>query len=115
MRLDSEQERQRQIAVSIAARFGDQPVELCLCALPVGDDRCGVGAVASTASGGGLFVHTDDEPVLVGIISTVANDLSTNGVVPLASLAELLRQPQRYRYPTDTMTSGVETTRVRRN
>jgi len=34
--------------------------------------------------------------VLVGILSTVTADLSANGVVPLASLHELLEHPDRY-------------------
>lgn len=48
------------------------------------------------ASGGGLFVHDNGKPILVGIISTVAPDLTYNGVVPLASLRELLENPAQY-------------------
>ena len=48
------------------------------------------------ASGGGLFVVNDGELVLVGILSTVTNDLTANGIVPLASLHELLEHPDRY-------------------
>jgi hypothetical protein len=66
------------------------------------------------ASGGGLFVRTAGAIVLVGIISTVAYDLSSNGVVPLASLAALLRQPARYRYPTDALTSPGDSVEVAR-
>ncbi len=66
------------------------------------------------ASGGGLFVRTAGAIVLVGIISTVAHDLSSNGVVPLASLAALLRQPARYRYPTDALTPPVDSVEVER-
>ena len=36
--------------------------------------------------------------MLVGIVSTVAFDLSLNGVVPLESLRELLRHPEKYRH-----------------
>ena len=48
------------------------------------------------ASGGGLYAQQDDELLLVGIVSTVTADLSTNGVVPIASLRELLEHPDRY-------------------
>ncbi len=34
--------------------------------------------------------------MLVGILSTVTADLSANGIVPLASLHELLKHPDRY-------------------
>ena len=48
------------------------------------------------ASGGGLFTEDNGELVLVGILSTVTADLSANGIVPLASLHELLEHPDRY-------------------
>ena len=48
------------------------------------------------ASGGGLFTEDNGELVLVGILSTVTVDLSVNGIVPLASLHELLEHPDRY-------------------
>ena len=48
------------------------------------------------ASGGGLYNEDDGEFVLVGILSTVTADLSANGIVPLASLHELLEHPDRY-------------------
>jgi Trypsin-like peptidase domain len=48
------------------------------------------------ASGGGLFTEENGELVLVGILSTVTSDLSANGIVPLASLHELLEHPDRY-------------------
>ena len=48
------------------------------------------------ASGGGLFTEDNGELVLVGILSTVTADLSANGIVPLASLHELLDHPDRY-------------------
>ena len=34
----------------------------------------------------------------VDIVSTVSFDLSSNGVVPLESLHELLRHPEKYRH-----------------
>jgi hypothetical protein len=48
------------------------------------------------ASGGGVFAEQDGETVLVGILSTVTADQSSNGVVPLSSLQELLAHPDRY-------------------
>jgi hypothetical protein len=48
------------------------------------------------ASGGGLFVENNGEVILVGILSTVAADLTFNGVVPLAALLELLENPVEY-------------------
>ena len=48
------------------------------------------------ASGGGLFVHNNDELSLVGIISTVAPDLTYNGVTPLTAVRELLDNPDEY-------------------
>ena len=48
------------------------------------------------ASGGGLYAEQDGELVLVGILSTVTADQQANGVVPLASLQELLEHPDRY-------------------
>ena len=50
--------------------------------------------------------------ILVGIISTVSYDVSSNGVVAAASLADLLRQPARFRYPADAMTSTVGSVEV---
>jgi hypothetical protein len=57
------------------------------------------------ASGGGLFLDNDGQLVLVGILSTVTNDLTANGIVPLASLHELLKHPNRYthRFATPQM------------
>ena len=54
------------------------------------------------ASGGGLFVQEQAGLSLVGIISTVAPDLAYNGVVPLASVHELLDNPSRYTYEMPT-------------
>ena len=48
------------------------------------------------ASGGGLYAEQNGELVLVGILSTVTADLKANGIVPLASLYELLQHPDRY-------------------
>ena len=48
------------------------------------------------ASGGGAFVEANGEPALVGIISTVAFDLTSNGLVPLAALHELLENRATY-------------------
>jgi hypothetical protein len=50
------------------------------------------------ASGGGLFVSERGTLTIVGIISTVARDLTSNGVVPLSALRELLTHPDRYRH-----------------
>jgi hypothetical protein len=50
------------------------------------------------ASGGGLFVSEPGKQSIVGIISTVAHDLASNGVVPLSALRELLTHPDRYRH-----------------
>jgi len=66
-------------------------------ALNVSADRvivpCGL---VPGASGGGLYAEQHGELVLVGILSTVTSDLAANGVVPLASLQELLAHPERY-------------------
>jgi hypothetical protein len=50
------------------------------------------------ASGGGMFTEVNGTIVLVGIVSTVSFDLSSNGVVPLESLHELLLHPETYRH-----------------
>ena len=54
------------------------------------------------ASGGGMFVEVNGTIVLVGIVSTVTNDLSANGVVPLDSLHQLLRHPQEHWHEVTT-------------
>jgi hypothetical protein len=51
------------------------------------------------ASGGGLFVEHGHELVLLGIISTVSDDLSSNGLTPLAAVQELLNHPGEYTQP----------------
>ena len=48
------------------------------------------------ASGGGLFVERNNDMVLIGIISTVAQDLTYNGVVPLPALHALLDDSATY-------------------
>ena len=58
------------------------------------------------ASGGGLYVHDEDGYVLVGILSSVTADYKVNGIVPLASVLELLAHPELYAHgfsshPTD--------------
>jgi hypothetical protein len=60
------------------------------------------------ASGGGLFVSERGELTLVGIISTVARDLTSNGVVPLSALRELLSHPDRYRHRVAARTDRSE-------
>jgi hypothetical protein len=66
-------------------------------ALNVSPDRvivpCGL---VRGGSGGGLYAEQDGELVLVGILSTVMAGERANGVVPLASLQELLAHPDRY-------------------
>jgi hypothetical protein len=66
-------------------------------ALNVSADRvivpCGL---VPGGSGGGLYAEQHGELVLVGILSTVTADQQANGVVPLASLQELLAHPERY-------------------
>ena len=57
------------------------------------------------ASGGGLFVGPTERPILVGVISTVAHDLSYNEVVPLLELHELLDNPDRYLHPMGLATA----------
>ena len=48
------------------------------------------------ASGGGLFVEVHGELQLVGVLSTVAPDLSYNGVTPLEAIHRLLDNPAAY-------------------
>jgi Trypsin len=59
------------------------------------------------ASGGGLFVEHNDELILAGIISSVAGDLTYNGLVPLTALHQLLQHPDRY---THDLTATPDTT-----
>jgi hypothetical protein len=43
-----------------------------------------------------MFTDVDGALVLVGIVSTVTLDLTSNGIVPLQALRELLRHPEKY-------------------
>jgi Trypsin len=60
--------------------------------------KVGCGLVRG-ASGGGLFVEHGGRLVLLGIISTVSDDLSSNGLTPLAAVHELLNHPREYTQP----------------
>jgi hypothetical protein len=51
------------------------------------------------ASGGGLFTRVHGELLLVGVLSTVAPDLSHNGVTPLEAIRRLLDNPAAYIHP----------------
>jgi hypothetical protein len=48
------------------------------------------------ASGGGLFATHGDTVELVGILSSVSADITHNGVVPMASLLELVEHQAHY-------------------
>jgi hypothetical protein len=48
------------------------------------------------ASGGGLFTEGDGGPVLLGIVSTVSSDLSSNGLTRLSAVHELLNHAGEY-------------------
>ena len=48
------------------------------------------------ASGGGLFAERSGELILIGVTSTVAGDLSSNGLVPIANVRQLLAAPEQY-------------------
>jgi hypothetical protein len=65
------------------------------------------------ASGGGLFATAGDTIQLVGIVSTVSSDVSSNGVVPLSSLDELLAHPQRYWHDVTVSRAGRPTHVIR--
>lgn len=67
------------------------------------------------ASGGGLYSEKNGEIELVGILSTVTADLTANGIVPLASLHELLNNPERYAHGFGAGNSHREQTRVERS
>lgn len=67
------------------------------------------------ASGGGAFVENNNEWTLVGIISTVARDLTFNGLVPLAALHELLENPAPYTYSTAPEASAPSVVNVVRS
>ena len=59
------------------------------------------------ASGGGLFTAHDGQLVLHGVTSTVAHDLSWNGLAAITLVDELLRHPDRYTHPVPD--AGVRT------
>jgi len=58
------------------------------------------------ASGGPLLSIDNGELVLVGILSTVSNHYTANGVVPLDSLHELLAHPEHYEHDFSTGHTG---------
>jgi Trypsin-like peptidase domain len=67
------------------------------------------------ASGGGLFVEHNGELILAGIISTVSPDLTSNGLVPLTAMQQMLDNPIQY---THDITAGTDTpplTRIMRS
>jgi hypothetical protein len=65
--------------------------------IEVGANHLTVGCgLVPGASGGGLFVEQDGRVTLLGIISTVAHDLSSNGVTPPGAVHELLDHPAEY-------------------
>ena len=67
------------------------------------------------ASGGGLYTEVNGEIELVGILSTVTADHTANGIVPLASLQELLNNPERYTHGFGGGNAHHEQTRVERS
>jgi len=64
------------------------------------------------ASGGGLLVEHDGRLVLLGVISTVAFDLSFNGLTPLSAVHELLNSPANYTHaiPEERLIAPQQTT-----
>jgi len=67
------------------------------------------------ASGGGVFVESNGELTLVGIISTVAFDLTSNGLAPMSALHELLENPAQYSYAMTLEPSTPSTANVIRS
>jgi hypothetical protein len=55
------------------------------------------------ASGGGLFVEQNGELILAGIVSSVARDLTYNGLVPLSAIQHMLEHPDRYTHDLPAM------------
>jgi hypothetical protein len=91
------------------------------CTVPVGslsvlggrvDVPCGL---IPGASGGGMFADVNGTIVLIGIVSTVTFDLSVNGIVPLESLLQLLRHPERYRHQVTATRGTGDSTRIIRS
>ena len=64
------------------------------------------------ASGGGLFATHGETVELVGILSTVSTDITHNGVVPMASLLELLEHQLDYLHVPAQNSQPVTTVRV---
>jgi hypothetical protein len=67
------------------------------------------------ASGGGLFVEHDGELILAGIISTVAGDLTYNGLVPLTALHQMLDNPIPYAHDLTAEADNAPVARVVRS
>jgi hypothetical protein len=67
------------------------------------------------ASGGGLFATHGDTVELVGILSSVSADITHNGVVPMASLLELLEHPADYLHVPAQNSQPVTTVHVARS
>jgi hypothetical protein len=66
------------------------------------------------ASGGGLFTEDGDGSVLLAVISTVAFDLSFNGLTPLSVVHELFNHPEAFTHVLDEdrpMATGMTTNR----
>jgi hypothetical protein len=64
------------------------------------------------ASGGGMFANVHGRITVVGIVSTVTRDMSVNGIVPVASLHELLVHPGTYRHELTPMPGSGDSRRA---
>jgi Trypsin-like peptidase domain len=67
------------------------------------------------ASGGGLFVEHNGELILAGIISTVAQDLTYNELVPLTALHQMLDNPIPYTHNLTAEADNASFARVGRS
>jgi hypothetical protein len=67
------------------------------------------------ASGGGLFATHGGSVELVGILSSVSADITHNGVVPMASLLELLEHQADYLHVPEQNWQPVTTVHVSRS
>jgi Trypsin-like peptidase domain len=67
------------------------------------------------ASGGGLFASGPDGITLLGIVSTVNQDLTANGVTPVDSLQTLLTHPDTYFHDVEHHTDARLREYVRRS
>jgi len=67
------------------------------------------------ASGGGLFATHGDAIELVGIVSTVSADITHNGVVPIASLLELIEHQADYLHVPTQESQPATTVHVSRS